>query len=309
MESMTAQKMAEEPSITFISTGMVQISRMMMSQPVGKSFSFLRQVRSLMDREWSERLPIGVFVISHPQGPILFDTGESAHFNDPSYLPFWAPTKRVSKIEIRPEDSVVAQLRARGIDPSTIQAIVLSHLHGDHAGGLKELTELNPGVPVYVSDIHWKTFGNRPLFATASGCAPQHWPKDFQPKILQPADHAIGPWATSYPITADGSVFAVDTPGHVPGHVSLVVYGRDPQRGPTTYFLPGDATYSVASLDAEEPDGITGDPGTALESLKKIKEFARMAEVVVLPSHDPNTAKILEERTVYRPGPEASGKL
>ncbi|KAL0935784.1 metallo-beta-lactamase superfamily protein [Colletotrichum truncatum] len=295
--------MAEEPAIIFISTGTVQIPKQMMSQPVGDSWAFLRQLRSFRDNEWSEKLPIGVFVISHPQGPILFDTGESTHFNDPSYHPFWAPTKRVSKVEIRPEESITAQLWARGIDPCNIQAIVLSHLHGDHAGGLKELRDQNPDVPVYVSDSHWKAFGNRPLFATASGCAPQHWPKDFKPDILQPAAHAIGPWEASYAITSDRTVFAIDTPGHVPGHVSLVVYGRDPHKGPTTYFLTGDATYSIDTLNAEEPDGITGDPKTALQSIKKIKEFARTVDLVVLPSHDPNTEKMLKERTLYRPGP------
>lgn len=293
-------------SLTFISTGTVKIRPSMRSQPTTgytDQFVAIRRLRAFTDRQWSELLPVGVFLISHPDGTILFDTGESPRCNDPGYLPSWSPSWMVSHVTIAPEDGIVSQLSARGVDPKSLQAIVLSHLHGDHAGGLHDLAKAAPNVPVYVSREHWNVFGNNYFQATLQGCAPQHWPEDFNPKMIEFTDEPLGPWKQSGKISADGKVVAVHTPGHVPGHISLVVYGDNDDGTRTTYFLPGDATYGVDLLDKEEPDGINDDPMTALQSLRLIKEFARQTDVVVLPSHDANVESLLREKCVYKPKP------
>ncbi|KAL1903285.1 hypothetical protein Sste5346_000570 [Sporothrix stenoceras] len=263
----------------------------------------MRLLRSFADRQWSEQLPIGVFLISHPDGPVLFDTGESPLCNTSGYLPVWSPTKKLSQVTIEPKDGVVEQLRSHGVEPKDLQAIVISHLHGDHAGGLKDLTAEAPNVPVYVSRQHWEAYGKHPLYASIQGCTPQHWPKDFSPKLLDFTDHAVGPWKESSKITSDGKIIAVATPGHVPGHSSLVVYGDNSDGTVTTYFLTGDATYGIDVLDKEEPDGINSDPMTALRSLGLIKEFARQTDLVVLPSHDCDTPRLLRDRVPYKPTP------
>ncbi|MDF2269720.1 hypothetical protein P2Q00_30470 [Streptomyces coacervatus] len=68
------------------------------------------------------------------------------------------------------------------------------------------------------------------------------------------------------------------------------------------------APLAAAELDAEVPDGFSADPRAAVESLRKIKEFARQEDVVVLPSHDPRAAARLANSEIYRPtsGPEPS---
>ncbi|KAI5928147.1 Metallo-hydrolase/oxidoreductase [Camillea tinctor] len=290
-------------TLTFLSTGSVRIRQSMVSQPAENKVVLMRRLRCLLDSTWSTELPIGVFLISHPEGPILFDTGESPCCNDPGFLPFYSPVPMFSRTTIRPEDGIVAQLEKLGVHPRDLQALVLSHLHGDHAGGLADLLALHPDLPVYVSAAHWAAFGHRPLAATLAGCNPARWPPGFAPRLLAPsAAHPVGPWPESAPVTRDGAVRAVDTPGHVPGHVSLVVRGADARsRAPTTYLLPGDATYGIGVLDREEADGINADPPTARESLRRMKEFARGEEVVVLPSHDPDTPVLLRERRVYKP--------
>ncbi|KAK3901705.1 beta-lactamase-like protein [Staphylotrichum tortipilum] len=288
----------EAIQVSFFSTGTVQIRLSMKSQPISNQWVIKRRLRSFLDRGWTDPLPIGVFLISHPNGPILFDTGESTHHNEPGFLPRWAPTSMLATTKISHDEGIVTQLRSRGIEPASLQAVVLSHLHGDHAGGLLELATAAPDVPIYTSKEHWDAVGKTRHFnANVQGFFPQHWPVGFKPRLLEPTENPVGPWKKSTKVTADGKVVAVDTPGHVPGHVSLVVYGDDG----TTYFLPGDATYGVDLLDREEPDGINDDPQTAFKSLRMIKQFARETDVVVLPSHDPDVARLLQEKVVYKP--------
>ena len=73
------------------------------------------------------------------------------------------------------------------------------------------------------------------------------------------------------------------------------------QRKRFTYLLPGDATYGLDLLDKEEPDGINDDPVRALQALKTMKQFAVETDVIILPSHDPDTPELLAERKAFRP--------
>lgn len=277
--------------VVFLETGTTRIRPTMRTQSATRSV-LLRRLRFLTDRTWTEPLPIGCFLIHHPEGPFLFDTGESPYCNRPGYFPFWMPTVRLATdISIGAKQGVDSLLREEGVDPADVKAVILSHLHHDHAGGLEVL----PQLPVYVTNQHWDVFKRR-LHATIEGCAPKHWPQSFNPRLLELKDNPVGPWERTYPITSDGRVIGVDTPGHVPGHLSLVVFGDD-----ATYFLTGDATYGIDLLDQELTDGINDDPLTALKSVRMIKEFARRSPVVVLPAHDVNTRQILAMNKVYQP--------
>ncbi|RDL41619.1 Metallo-hydrolase [Venustampulla echinocandica] len=279
-------------SIQVIQTGSVRVRPTAYQQPANRSV-LLRRLRFLADRQWHpSNLPIYSFLITHPEGNILFDTGMSPHCNQSNYFPIWAMgTKMATQMHIEAHEGMASQLKEMGIEPKDLKAVVLSHLHHDHAGGLEDLAE----APIFMSKEHWKAFKG-PTYAAIEGCAPNHWPKDFAPKFLVPSGTAIGPFENSYPITSDGKVVAVDTPGHAPGHVSLIVFADD-----ATFFLTGDATYGLELLDKEETDGINDDPLRAVETLRKIKEFTRQQPVIVLPSHDTKTIENLKLKTAFSP--------
>ncbi|MGE3870919.1 MAG: MBL fold metallo-hydrolase, partial [Pseudorhodoplanes sp.] len=103
------------------------------------------------------------------------------------------------------------------------------------------------------------------------------------------------PFPASHPVTRDGRNLLVPTPGHVAGHVSVVVRDDD-----ITYTLAGDATYDEANLRDEKADGVTNDPATATETLRKIKQFAAQEPTVILPAHDPQGPARLAAKEVYR---------
>jgi len=91
---------------------------------------------------------------------------------------------------------------------------------------------------------------------------------------------------------------AVDTPGHAPGHVTLIVFGDA-----AMYFLAGDSFYVQENLDNEAPDGSTDDPKGSVETLRRIKRFAMDREVVILPAHDHRAPDNLANSVIYRPAP------
>ena len=99
----------------------------------------------MRDRPWKiMEFPSIVALISHPQiGSILFDTGYSNRFfQETSSFPFrlYALT---TPVYFQDEDSAAYQLEKEGIQPETIQSIIISHFHADHIGGLGDFPQAN----------------------------------------------------------------------------------------------------------------------------------------------------------------------
>ncbi|KAF4876921.1 N-acyl homoserine lactonase AttM [Colletotrichum siamense] len=278
-------------NIKVLQTGTIRIRPTHRYQPARKAV-ILRRLSVFLDRCWPPPLPINTYLIDHPEGHILFDSGESPNSMEPGYFPFWMPFFHFAvDINVGKDEGIGSLLEQDNLAAADLKTVVLSHLHHDHGDGLPDLVR----APVYITEEHWQAY-KKPFHATIEGAVPNQWPETFKPLLLQPTGGPIGPWNRSYPITDDGKVVAVDTPGHVPGHLSLIVYADD-----VTYLLLGDATYDQDLLDKEHTDGVNNNPALAIDSLRKIKEFSRSEKVVLLPAHDPQAAHRLAERIIYRP--------
>src|SRR5215468_3303716 len=98
-------------------------------------------LRVLLDRKWTEWLPIYAWLIEHPEGNILVDTGECAKITRPGFLPGWHPFFRLAaSFKLAPSDELGPQLKESGIASEQIRTVVLTHLHSDHANGLSHLS-------------------------------------------------------------------------------------------------------------------------------------------------------------------------
>jgi len=80
------------------------------------------------------QVPVGFFVVMHPKGNVLFDTGNNDKIiTDPSY---WGASFQALKPVNTPDVAVDAQLQKIGLKPDDIKYVVVSHLHLDHGGNL-----------------------------------------------------------------------------------------------------------------------------------------------------------------------------
>jgi N-acyl homoserine lactone hydrolase len=268
-----------------IQTGTVSVRARVQS---GQGRGPLRLVRALMDPDWTGPLPIYAWLIEHPEGLIVVDTGESARVNEPGYLPRWHPYfRRGAREAVAPADEIGPQLSALGYSPEDVRCVILTHLHGDHVGGLGHF----PRSEILV---------HRPEFDSAKGVAgqtrgflPQHWPEWFSPRLYDFDERAYGPFQQSRPLSEAADVTIVATPGHTKGHVSVVV-----EEEGRALFLAGDTSYSEALMLDGAIDGVTPDLRAARDTLHRIREFTRQQPVVYLPSHDPEAGERLEARQV-----------
>ena len=245
-----------------------------------------RRLAILLDRRWTPLLPIYTYLIEHDQGLILVDSGESACSSARGWFPWWSPFFQLAlDIHVEPEDQIGPRLRSMGIDPrKDLRMLVLSHLHHDHADGLSHFRDAD----ILVSKENYQA--SRGVKGELVGANPRQWPEWFKPRQAELTGPAESSFDHTLPLTADGSVFAVPTPGHMPGHMSVVV--RSPE---VTYFLAGDATYDEQLLQERIADGL-GDVPHSLDTLNRIAAFARSEPTVLLPAHDPLAEQRLAER-------------
>jgi glyoxylase-like metal-dependent hydrolase (beta-lactamase superfamily II) len=245
-----------------------------------------RLLNTLLDREWTEPLPIYAFAIEHPEGVIVVDTGETARVSEPGYFPRWQPFFRFAVRElVQPEQEIGPQLRGLGIPPSKIRLVVMTHLHTDHAGGLHHF----PDNEVLVSRAELDYASG--LRGRVRGYPNKRWPAWFDPTLVDLPAVPYGPFPTSMALTKAGDVTLVPVPGHSPGQLAVVV-----EDGDHTVFLAADSSYTEDALLRDVLDGVGPDEAAEHLTHERIRAYGAETPTVYLPTHDPETESRLAER-------------
>jgi glyoxylase-like metal-dependent hydrolase (beta-lactamase superfamily II) len=259
-----------------IQTGTVAVKT---KQREGQGAGFRRFLNTLADKEWTDPLPIYTWVIEHPEGIIVVDTGETALAAKPGYFPSWHPYFKLGVREwVQPEQEIGPQLRQLGISSRDIRWVVMTHLHTDHAGGLSHF----PDSEIIVSQTEYEIA--KGLAGRLRGYPNQHWPDWFSPRLVTFMPTAFGPFPQSLSLTRAGDVNLVPTPGHTPGHLSVIIEDID-----QTYFFAGDTSYTEQIMLQQKVDGVAPDEVTAQETLRRVMQYVHQENAVYLPSHDPES--------------------
>lgn len=173
------------------------------------------------------RLPIPSWLVLHPKGTLVFDTGLHRELQtDTSRIGSLA---RVFDIDFSPGEELSGRLQLAGVDPAEVDVAVFSHLHFDHCGG----TELVPDARLVVQRSEWQA---------------AHHPKLIAHDVYNPDDFDLGHDVQlidgEHDVFGDGAVVCLPTPGHTAGHQSLRL---QLESGPVV--LTGDCVYFRRQLD------------------------------------------------------------
>lgn len=231
-------------------------------------------------------------LIVHPdEGPILFDTGY-----DPAFFAATEPfPERIYRwatpVTLEPGQAVADRLPAFGYTPEDIRAVVVSHFHGDHVAGLTRF----PNARIFCARAGLEQVQRKGRIARVRrGVLAALVPADMDCRAVFFEDRppvALGPnlapFETGADLLGDGSLTAVQLPGHCPGHWGLLVRQTDDH----TRFLIADAAWSSGAVRDDVPPprvttALLGQTGPYRETLNALHRlWARNPELIVTPSH------------------------
>lgn len=268
-----------------IQTGTVSIKS---RQLQGEGHGGRRLLNTLRDKNWVP-VPIYAWVIEHPEGLIVVDTGETARTAQKGYFPRWHPFVRqtADKFLVGPEDEIGQQLQKLGIAPGDVRWVVLTHMHTDHAGGLHHF----PRAEILVS--HKEYAAARGLNGIMQGYPRHRWPLWFNPRLVDFTSEPVGLFPASFTLTKAQDVILLPTEGHSSGHLSVLV-----REGERSIFLAGDTSYTEQLMLEQAVDGVSPDEKVAAQTLKRILAYVQENPTVYLPSHDPETKERLVRRQI-----------
>ena len=161
----------------------------------------------------------------------------------------------------------------------SVRAVVMTHLHYDHASGVSAF----PEATFVVARAEWEAAASG---RTLQGYRPRQFDHAFDWRAIDYASASLDSFAgfgRSVDLLGDGSIRLVFTPGHSAGHQSVVVRLHDRE-----LLLTGDAAYRRATIDTGELPLFCADEHLYRRSLSEIRAYVeRTPSAVVICGHDP----------------------
>jgi len=232
-------------------------------------------------------IPVGFFVIKHPKGNVLFDTGNNDKIiKDPSY---WGGAAEALKVVRTPDVAIDLQLKKIGMTPDDIKYVVLSHMHLDHGGNVAKFPHST--IVMQQDEIDYAM-----------------WPDEPYTGPFIPGDAAVlrAPTGSNKPnafsmvvlkgdldLFSDGSVIVKSARGHTRGSQMLLV--RLPKTGST--ILTGDNVYFRENVEKHLPPNLVlaYDPAGIMKAYDWIRYMAATEGADFITSHDPDAFKAMKK--------------
>ena len=202
------------------------------------------------------------YLIKHGDDYMLWDTGHA-----------------MSAPNVAPKVSLVDLLAKLDVKPDQIKYIGISHYHADHTGQVDSF----PKATVLIGQKEWEAI-TAPKPATGVNFKPfEHWIK---------GEGKVEPQALDKDVFGDGSVIVLRTPGHTPGHSSLLV--KLPQKG--AVILSGDAMHFQENFNAFGVPAFNFDRAQTVASMERLKKIADNLKATIIIQHD---ARDVEKLPLY----------
>ncbi len=255
----------------------------MMESPGGRLIT-LKLLRALLSGKPPRTVPVPAFLIRHPSaGAILVDTGLHPSIATDGKENFGGMAARVGKPTLAAGEDVPAQLRKRGLDPGEIPVVVMTHMHLDHTSAISEF----PQSTFVVSETEWEAAARGPS-PTLNGYRRPHFDYAFDYRTIDFDRGGIDSYASfgrAFDLFGDGSIHLAFTPGHSPGHMSVVCRLKQDD-----LVIGGDAMYVLAQLEGRAPmPPRPYDAHNFRRSLQELRLFhTQFPGATITPGHDPD---------------------
>jgi N-acyl homoserine lactone hydrolase len=192
------------------------------------------------------------YLVQHGDDYLLWDTGHA----------MTAPN-------VAPKVSIVDQLGKLGLKPEQIKYVGISHYHADHTGQVASF----PSATLLIGSREWDAI-TAPKPAEGVNYKPfEHWAK---------GEGKVETLAIDKDVFGDGSVIVLRTPGHTPGHQSLLV--KLPQTG--AVIIVGDAVHFRENWDSDGVPVFNYDRAQTVASIERLKKIAANLKAKVIIQHD-----------------------
>lgn len=196
------------------------------------------------------------YLIRHSQGWMLWDTGI------PDAIAAMADGQAPADPRMthwRRPKTLAAQLDALGVKPGDLKFVAVSHTHPDHIGNV----ELFPQTMLLVQKAEYE------------------WPNPFGGARFKP-EHPVTKLEGDHDVFGDGSVMIIATPGHTPGHQSLLL--KLPRTG--ALVLSGDAVHFKSNWDNRGVPAGNTDKDKTLASMQRIADLLTKEKAQLWINHD-----------------------
>jgi N-acyl homoserine lactone hydrolase len=219
--------------------------------------------------------PVGFYVITHPKGNIIFDTGNNDKtITDPDG--WWGPLAKGFGLKMTQDDAIPAQLAKIGLKTDDIKYVVVGHMHLDHGGNISQF----PNSTLVVQNDELKA-----AWWPDVGYSLYYIPGDFEATKKMNIIRLEG----DLDMFGDGSFRLFRAPGHTPGSQFAVV--RLKNTGPV--ILTSDTVYLKENLDKNLIPPIPGtwSPKGMYEGYQHIRQIRDTEGAQIFMAHDPELFK------------------
>lgn len=212
--------------------------------------------------EYQIWLPVSSYLIEHPKGLVLIDTGWHTDVRIDQIKHMGRFHYSLNKADLPEGQAIHEQLEQRGVRTKDLDYVVFSHLHSDHVSGLKLVSDAKN---ILVSEPEWRSAHHKDRIRYI----PSMWAGvDVNTYKFSPSEY--GPQKASFDLFQDGSVLFIHTPGHTAGIVSTLI-----QTNNKAVLLYGDVGYARKSWEEMIPPGTAVNEKQAVESLKWVGYMSR----------------------------------
>lgn len=227
--------------------------------------------------------PVGFYVIKHPKGNVIFDTGN----NDKTITNpdgWWGPLAKGFGLKMTKDDAMAAQLAKIGMKTTDIKYVVVGHMHLDHGGNVSQF----PHATFVIQDDEMKA-----AWWPDVGYSIYYIPGDFEDTKKYNMIRLKG----DLDLFNDGSFRIYRAPGHTPGSQFAVV--RLPKAG--SIILTSDTVYLKENLEKNLIPPIPGtwSPMGMYEGYQKIRLVRDVENAQIFYGHDPEVFKATKKAPEY----------